>query len=117
MVMRPTMVLVPFLMLFTMAGCATARTFPQPIIEPSAKMQRVGEHDAAQDLRFCRDMVRDPAPVSMQPRWLPPLGVAENGVVLGTVDEQHQVWLSRDAFRQAIERCLRDRGYEIRGWQ
>jgi hypothetical protein len=115
--MRPTMVLVPFLMLFIMAGCAPARILPQPIVEPSAKMQRGGEDDAAQDLLFCRDTVRDAAPVSMQPRWLPPLGVAENGVVLGTVDEQHQVWPSRDALRQAIERCLTDRGYEIRGWQ
>ena len=115
--MRPTVVLVPFLMLFTVAGCAPARTLPQPIIKLSAKMQRGGEHDAAQDLRFCQDTVRDTAPVSMQPRWLPPLGVAENGVVLGTVDEQHQVWPSRDAYRLAIERCLRDRGYEIRGWQ
>lgn len=55
--------------------------------------------------------------MSMQPRWLPPLGSAANGVVLGTSDTPHAVWPSREAYRQTIERCLTDRGYKVRGWQ
>jgi hypothetical protein len=55
--------------------------------------------------------------MTIQPRWLPPLGTTDSGVVLGTVDDPHPTWPSREAYRQALARCLVARGYEIRGWQ
>ena len=112
--MRPAMLVIPLLMLAVVGGCV--RTAPQPIIEPSAMMSRAGDHDAARDLRLCQATVREAAPVSMQPRWLPPLGMPQNGAVLGTVDVPHPVWPSQAAYRREIERCLTARGYEIRGW-
>ncbi|MDF0676116.1 MAG: hypothetical protein P0120_17545 [Nitrospira sp.] len=55
--------------------------------------------------------------MTIQPRWLPPLGVTDSGVVLGTVDNPHPTWPSQEAYRQALTRCLIARGYQIRGWQ
>jgi hypothetical protein len=86
------------------------------MLERSDRTLTTGDSTAVQDLRNCRDAVGASAPSSIQPRWLPPLGVAENGAVLGTVDVAHPVWPSRARYRQAIEDCLRSRGYEIRGW-
>ena len=72
---------------------------------------------AAQERQVCETEVRQAAPVSIQPRWLPPIGggSATHGVVLGTVDVPHRVWLTREAYQQAIERCLTAHGYETRG--
>jgi len=114
--MRPTVVVISVLLLAPWSGCAV-RPAPQPIIEPSASRAPQGEQDAAEDLRLCESAVRESAPVTIQPRWLPPLGAPDNGAVLGTVEAPHQVWASQVAYREAIERCLTARGYEIRGWQ
>jgi len=115
--MRMPTVLIPLLLLAVVYGCTVLPKAPQPIIEPAALMPSDVEHNAAQDLRHCQAAVREAAPVSIQPRWLPPLGVPESGVVLGTVDAPHPVWPSQAAYRREIERCLAARGYEIRGWQ
>jgi len=71
----------------------------------------------AQDRKVCETEVRQAAPVSIQPRWLPPIGgggSGTHGVVLGTVDVPHRTWLSREAYQQAIEHCLTAHGYETR---
>lgn len=99
-----------------MAACSLARHIPQPILERSDHTVSLGE-TVAEDLRTCRTEVHKAAPVSIQPRWLPPLGTTANGAVIGTVDVPHPVWPSRDAYRQAIERCLTAHGYEVHGWQ
>jgi len=100
-----------------MAACSAAHHVPQPILERGDHTVSAGDSITAQDLQACRTQVREAAPVSIQPRWLPPLGASANGVVLGTIDVPHPVWPSRDVYRQAIERCLTARGYEVRGWQ
>lgn len=114
--MRPTVVLIPSLMLAAMSGCAFPRTATQPIIEPSAPMLRGGEHDAVQDFRICESTVRDAAPVSMQPRWLPPLGAVENGVVLGMVDSPHPVWplQQKQSRRESLSGCPMNVGCGLR---
>ncbi len=99
-----------------MAACSSARHIPQPILDRSDHTVLAGE-TVAEDLQTCRTEVHKAAPVSIQPRWLPPLGPTANGAVIGTVDVPHPVWPSRDAYRQAIERCLTARGYEVHGWQ
>jgi len=87
-------------------------------MEPPAEVQTGVQYDEARDLRTCRQEVRAAAPLSIQPRWLPPIGAAyTNGIVLGTVDVPHPVWPSLVAYRQEIERCLVARGYQIRGWR
>jgi len=105
------------LLLSSIAACSSAHRQPQPILERSDRILSAGDSTAAQDLRACRAKVREAAPVSIQPRWLPPLGVTANGIVLGTVDSPHPVWPSRETYRQAIELCLTARGYDVHGWQ
>ena len=67
------------------------------------------------DRKVCETEVRQAAPISIQPLWLPPIGgggSSTNGVVLGTVGVPHRVWPTREAYQQAIERCLTAHGYE-----
>ena len=101
----------------SLPACSSAPHVPQSILQRGNHASLTGESTAAQDLRTCQTDVRAAAPVSIQPRWLPPLGATGNGVVLGTVDVPHPVWPSREAYRQAIEACLTARDYEIHGWQ
>jgi hypothetical protein len=105
-------------LLSSIAACSSSHPQPQPILERSDRTLSFGDPAVEQDLRNCRAEVREAAPiVSIQPRWLPPLGVTPNGIVLGAVDIPHPIWPSREAYRLAIERCLTARGYEIHGWQ
>jgi hypothetical protein len=71
----------------------------------------------AQDRQVCETEVRQAAPISIQPLWLPPIGgggSSTRGVVLGTVGVPHRVWPTREAYQQAMERCLTAHGYEPR---
>ena len=104
-------------LLGSLAACSSARHIPQPVVERNANASAFDDAGASEDFRACRTEVREAAPISIQPRWVPPLGATGNGVVLGTVDVPHPVWLSREAYRQAIERCLTARGYAVHGWQ
>jgi len=99
------------------AACAAAHPQLQPILERIDRPLAVGDATASRDLGVCRAEVREAAPVTIQPRWLPPLGVTDSGVVFGTVDNPHPAWPSQEAYRQALTRCLIARGYQIRGWQ
>ena len=105
------------LLFCSLPACFSASYVPQPVLQRGDRASLTGDSTASQDLRTCQIDVRAAAPVSIQPRWLPPLGAPGNGVVLGTVESPHPVWPSREAYRQAIEACLTARGYEIHGWQ
>lgn len=104
-------------LLGSLVACSSARHFPQPVVERNGSAITGDDPAVSEDLRACRTEVREAAPVSIQPRWVPPLGATGNGVVLGTVDVPHPVWPSREAYSQAIERCLTARGYAVHGWQ
>ena len=99
------------------AACASVHHQPQPILERIDRQLGVSDPTASGDLDACRAEVREAAPVSIQPRWLPPLGVTDSGVVLGTVGNSHPTWPSQEAYRQALARCLIAHGYQILGWQ
>lgn len=104
-------------LLGSLSACSSARHIPHPVAERNGSAVAFDDADASGDFRACLTEVREAAPVSIQPRWLPPLGTTANGVVLGTVDVSHRVWPSREVYRQAIEHCLAARGYAIHGWQ
>ncbi|WP_447978433.1 hypothetical protein [Candidatus Nitrospira bockiana] len=103
-------------LLLASAGCATGRSLPHPIFEPSSEMKTAGRYDTERDLRACQHTVWETAPWSMQPHRLIPPVLAPSGVVLGTMDVPHPV-LSRQAYQRGLEHCLMARGYEVRGWQ
>lgn len=104
-------------LVMALASCAATRHIPQPILEQDHRAVSADDAIVSDDLRDCRAEVLRAAPVSMQPRWLPPTGTTANGVVLGSSDAPHPVWPSRDAYRQAMERCLTGHGYSVEGWQ
>lgn len=112
-----TLRFIALMWLSLIAACASPHPQPQPILERIDRPLAVGDLTASRDLGACRAEVRQGAPVTIQPRWLPPLGGTDSGVVLGTVDNPHPAWPSREAYRQALTRCLITRGYQIRGWQ
>jgi hypothetical protein len=64
------------------AACVSVHHQPQPILERVDRPLVVGDPTASRDLGACRTEVSEAAPVSIQPRWLPPLGVTDSGVVL-----------------------------------
>lgn len=108
--------IIALIWLSLIAACASVHQ-PQPILERIDRPLAAGDLTTSRDLGVCRAEVREAAPVSIQPRWLPPLGVTDSGVVLGTVGNSHPTWPSQEAYRQALIRCLITRGYQIRGWQ
>lgn len=107
------LMLIPLILI--LAACSSARDGPQPLLERSDQPPLAGDSTAAQDLRICRNAVSASAPMSIQPRWIPPFAVAANGVVLGTVDVPHPVWASWEAYRHEVELCLSARGYKATG--
>lgn len=109
--------LVPIFVIVVVGACSHTGSLLRPIIEPAAQGQTSFQYSEARDLQACRQEVRAAAPLSIQPRWLPPLGGYVNGIVLGTVESPHPAWPSLEAYRQEIERCLVARGYQIHGWQ
>ncbi|MDI3464900.1 MAG: hypothetical protein OJF50_003721 [Nitrospira sp.] len=111
-----TLRLIMLMWLSLIAACAPVHHQPQPILERIDRQLGVGDPTASRDLDACRAEIREAAPMSIQPRWLPPLGVTDSGVVFGTIDNTHPAWPSQDAYRQALTRCLIARGYQIRGW-
>jgi hypothetical protein len=114
---QPSLSLAGVVLICSVTSCASTRPVPQPILERNDRMLGVEEATASQDLQTCRENERKTTPVTMQPRWLPPLGPSTSGVVLGTADFPHPVERSHEQYRAAIERCLTDRGYTVRGWQ
>ncbi|HJT20823.1 MAG TPA: hypothetical protein VJ746_10150 [Nitrospira sp.] len=99
-------------------SCVSHRHVSQPVLERNGQTLSSEDRTGAEDLLACRSETDRTAPLTIQPRWVPPLATAANGaVVTGTVDAPHRAWPSRDAYRNALERCLAGRGYEVRGWQ
>jgi hypothetical protein len=77
---------------FTVA-CSSAHIYTYPILDRSDRSQVITAAVAAQNLRTGRAQVRGSATTTIQLRWMPPLGVASNGVALGTVDVAHPTCL------------------------
>lgn len=106
--------------LVALSGALSACAPAQPVLELNPHLQAVGDQTARRDIRACRREVRSTEPQTIQPPLSPPIGAvgpATNGVVIGSAAPPHRIWESEDAYRQAVEHCLRERGYQIAGWQ
>jgi hypothetical protein len=99
-----------------LTACQPDRPIPQPIMLHRAEPGSADAHDSKQDLQICRREANQEAPLTIQPLGLPPIGPVGT-VVLGTVAPPHRVWSSQAAYREAVERCLAARGYQIQGWE
>lgn len=104
--------------LAVLPSCVSHHPVPRPLLERNGQTLSSEDRTGADDLLACRSETERTAPVTIQPRWVPPLASSANGaVVTGTVDAPHRAWPSKDAYRHAVEHCLAARGYEVLGWQ
>jgi len=81
-----------------LAGCAGAP--PKPVLYPNSHLQTVGQVQADRDIAECRQLALSS-------------GVAEKKS--GEVGKQAAE--TSPVFKNFVQRCLRERGYEVIGWQ
>jgi hypothetical protein len=124
------------------AGCAA----PKPILYPNAHLQEVGEEVAGRDIDECREMAKDAGATESQGRSGQVAGStaaggaigsasgAVGGAVVGSPGRGAMVGAAggatagflrglfrrkppSNAYKQFVQRCLKERGYDPVGWE
>lgn len=110
-----------------LAGCALLN----PILEPNAHLQRVGQDQARRDILQCKalaDQSVQPTPAErvaqdaiLGARRGEAIGVA-GGVITGTpaplaVPPPAGAIQGTPAWKDFVSRCLQERGYDVTGWE
>jgi hypothetical protein len=101
------------LLLAALAGCASTAE-NEPVLYPNRHLQQVGRAAAEQDIRECRHLahthrVRETRDGEVARKTA---GDAA-GAAKGTMESGE----TSPVFRNFVQRCLRERGYEVIGWQ
>jgi hypothetical protein len=123
-------------------GC----TAPKPILYPNAHLQEVGEEVANRDIGECRQMAKDAGATESQGKSgqvagsttaggaIGSAGGAVGGAVVGHPGRGAMVGAasgatvgflrglfrrspSSNAYKQFVQRCLKERGYDPVGWE
>ena len=127
------LLLVPAFLL--MSGCAA----PKPILYPNAHLKQVGETAAEQDIADCSAMAKEAGATQSQGKGGQVAGStaaagAVGGAVVGHPGRGAMVGAAggatggllrglfrksppSQAFKQFVNRCLQERGYEPVGWE
>lgn len=124
------------------AGCAASK----PILYPNAHLQQVGEEVAARDIDECREMANDAGATASQGKGGQVAGStaaggaigsasgAVGGAVVGHAGRGAMVGAAAgatggflrglfrrsppsNAYKQFVQRCLKERGYDPVGWE
>lgn len=131
------------LLLVTLGGCASTAE-NEPVLYPNAHLQQVGRPAAMQDIRECKQLARyhgvretrdgevarktaggAAAGGAAAGAWgivhgdagKRALAGAAAGGATGAVRGTMESGETAPVFRNFVQRCLRDRGYEVIGWQ
>ena len=134
--------MLPWLLLLALLGCAGADT--RPVLYPNNHLQTVGRAQAERDTDACLRMARQygaEADKSSQIANKTATGAAVGGAsagawglvrgdagqralagaaagaAAGTVRGGMQATETSPIFKNFVNRCLRERGYEVIGWQ
>jgi uncharacterized protein YcfJ len=126
-----------------LAGCASTAE-NEPVLYPNKHLQRVGRAAAEQDIRECRQLARThgvretrDGEVARKTAGGAALGGATAGAwglvrgdaaeraaagaaaggAAGAVRGTMQSGETSPVYRKFVQKCLRDRGYEVIGWQ
>jgi uncharacterized membrane protein len=125
-----------------LAGCASAP--PKPVLYPNSHMQRVGQVQADQDIAACKQLAHASGVAEKKDGEVGKKAVggaavggatagawglvrgdagqralagAAAGAAAGTVRGGMQAAETSPIFKNFVNRCLRERGYEVIGWQ
>jgi len=125
-----------------LAGCASAP--PKPVLYPNNHMQSVGQVQADQDITACKQLAHSSGVAENKDGEVGKKAVggaavggaaagawglvrgdagqralagAAAGAAAGTVRGGMQATETSPIFKNFVNRCLRERGYEVIGWQ
>jgi outer membrane lipoprotein SlyB len=125
-----------------LAGCASAP--PRPVLYPNSHMQSVGQTQADQDIAACKQLAHSSGVAENKDGEVGKKAVggaavggaaagawglvrgdagqralagAAAGAAAGTVRGGMQATETSPIFKNFVNRCLRERGYEVIGWQ
>ena len=130
------------IIMLLVAGCAA----PKPILYPNAHLQQVGEEGADRDIEECREMAKEAGATASQGKSGQVAGStavggaigsasgAVGGAVVGRPGVGAMVGAAggatggflrglfrrsppSNAYRQFVQRCLKERGYDPVGWE
>ena len=101
-----------WLLVFALAGCATTQ---RPVLYPNAKLKRVGNEAAQWDVDDCMRMAEQYG-VSPGGGEKVARGAGEGAAVGGATGAVRSDRPSQP-YRGFVQRCLRERGYDVIGWQ
>jgi len=131
-----------FIIMLLVAGCAA----PKPILYPNAHSQQVGKEMADRDIDECREMAKDAGATASQGKSVQVAGSttaggaigsaagAVGGAVVGHPGRGAMVGAASGAtagflrglfrrsppsntYKQFVQRCLKERGYDPVGWE
>jgi len=125
-----------------LAGCASAP--PKPVLYPNSHMQSAGQAQADQDIAACKQLAHSSGVAENKDSEVGKKAVggaavggaaagawglvrgdagqralagAAAGAAAGTVRGGIQATETSPIFKNFVNRCLRERGYEVIGWQ
>jgi outer membrane lipoprotein SlyB len=130
------------IILLLVAGCAA----PKPILYPNAHSQQVGKEVADRDIDECREMAKDAGATASQGKsgqvagsttaggrdricsrgsgwcggWSPGRGAmvgAASGATAGFLRGLFRRSPPSNTYKQFVQRCLKERGYDPVGWE
>lgn len=130
------------IIMFLVAGCAASK----PILYPNAHLQQVGKEVADRDINECREMAKDAGAIASQGKSGQVAGStavggaigsaagAVGGAVVGHPGRGAMVGAAsgatagflrglfrrsapNNAYKQFVQRCLQERGYDPMGWE
>lgn len=105
-------------------GCGA----PQPMLAPSPKLQEAGPERTQADVRECMAEANRSTPVSgteraaqdtatIPGRMAGGTNIPGGGVIEGPPRPTSLGPTASPAWKAAVERCLTERGYAVRGWE
>jgi len=102
--------------LATVTGCASTQ---RPVLYPNATLTRVGQPQAGRDIDDCMSRAESHGLTATGDTRVVRRGAegAAAGAAAGAVRDGFDAADLNPTYRRFVQRCLRERGYEVIGWQ
>jgi uncharacterized protein YcfJ len=137
----PRIALVPLTILLAMVGCSSTQS---PVLYPNAHLREVGQEQAERDVHACRELASQNVPSAAGKEVAKDTAVgaaggaavgavagavsghgagagaaigAATGGTAGAVHGAAKQTGPSPVYKNFVNRCLREKGYEVIGWQ